>query len=138
MLNLFTRKHAPVPVVEPTDPVPIVRQVRPVRPAPDMLTVRRTALRLATQNLTTTMANRAVRAYDREDGLPHDVTVVTEWLVKAPDRDDYDTRVQALDTQITIYGAAEYWVHGTRSVRVRAGEHLVRKARAIYQQLIAE
>lgn len=119
--------------VVPTNPSPTVV---PARPAPDMLTVRRAALELATRNLTVSKTNMSLAQCDREQALPVDVMLVTRWLAEAPDRYDYDTRVQALDTQIMIGGAEEEWVHGTRSVRVYSGEVLLRKAKAIYQRLI--
>lgn len=141
MLNLFTRRPSTALDLAPAEPVevtPIERRTRPSRPAPDMLTVRRTAFDLAAKNLCYTPANRGLGSYDRQRNLRPDAEVIAAWLAEAPDLDDYDTRVQALKLLIQTGGVAERSYHGTRTVVVRSGEGLRDKAKDTYKRILGE
>ncbi|WP_043636785.1 hypothetical protein [Nonomuraea candida] len=141
MLNAFARKPTSVHVTKPADsrePATIERRTRPTRPAPDMLTINRKALDIATGNLLA-RANRDTQPWNRESALPGDVKTIAAWLAEAPNRDDYDTRVETLNAHVLMGGESETRSsYDTSIITTTSGEALIRKARGLYKQLIGD
>ncbi|MER5649565.1 hypothetical protein [Streptosporangium sp. NPDC002524] len=110
---------------------------RPIRPVPDALTVNRQALNLALRNLTLAAVNRDQHYGSKEAALPADIKVLADWLAQAADRDDYDARVDALDTHIRLGGGAERRSHHDSSkITETSGAVLLDKAKATYELLV--
>ncbi|MGW2219608.1 hypothetical protein ACWCSD_31870 [Nonomuraea sp. NPDC001684] len=139
MLNLITRNRADAPTAEPAEPAPIARRTRPTRPAPDLLTIHRKALALAVSNLVLSPRNQARGPESRLGSLHDDIEALAGWLADAPDGTDYDTRVEALEAHITIYGgkADSYWAEERGRWESRSsGQALVLHAQKTYDQIV--
>ncbi|MEU4548765.1 hypothetical protein [Nonomuraea dietziae] len=143
MIRSLLRKPRPAVALpdfpKPDAPAQIIRQGRFARPAPDMLTINREALAIAVANLAIARANRELRPWDREEAMGPDAKVLAGWLSEAPDRADYDARVQALNAQVTIGGAKKETSNYDWSIVIAtSGQALLNKAKAIYKQLTSD
>ncbi|MBG0818995.1 hypothetical protein [Planomonospora sp. ID82291] len=109
---------------------------RPPLPAPDRLTINRRALAIALDNLTTTRANRHLHTFEVDRALPSDTQVIADWLAEATDRNDYDARLQALETRLRLGGVEKTTAYKDQTKTVfTSGQALLQEARTIYDLL---